>query len=84
MKATLARRNLPFAGCGWVLDVLLRSPQLMVDRADQVVRALQVYRAGNADLADCLIEHMANAAGCGRTMTFDVGAAKTAGMELLV
>lgn len=48
------------------------------------MRALRVYRAGNADFADCLIERMANAAGCGRTMTFDVGAAKTAGMALLV
>ena len=66
-----------------VLDVLLRSQQLIVDRADQVLRALRTYRTGNADFADCLIERMTNAAGCERTMTFDVGASKTAGMTLL-
>ncbi|GAA0764502.1 hypothetical protein [Ideonella azotifigens] len=44
---------------------------------------MRVYRAGDADFADCLIERVANAAGCERAMTFDVGAAKTAGMTLL-
>jgi predicted nucleic-acid-binding protein len=51
-------------GLGWeqvsqVLDVLLRSKQLVVDQADQVVRARRAYGAGSADFADCLIERTA-------------------------
>lgn len=65
------------------LDLMLRSPQLHVDQAEQVMRALHLYRSGRADFADCLIERMAAAAGCTRTMTFDRAAAKAAGMALL-
>ncbi|TAL72257.1 MAG: PIN domain-containing protein [Burkholderiaceae bacterium] len=65
------------------LDVILRSKQLVVDQAEQVARALRAYKAGNADFADCLIERTAVAAGCVKTMTFDVAAAKTAGMTLI-
>ena len=65
------------------LDLMLRSSQLVVDQADQVLRALRAYDAGKADFADCLIERTAAAAGCVRTMTFDVAAAKTAGMVLI-
>jgi predicted nucleic-acid-binding protein len=64
-------------------DVILRSKQLVVDQAEHVVRALRAYGAGNADFADCLIERTAVAAGCAKTMTFDVAAAKTAGMTLI-
>jgi predicted nucleic-acid-binding protein len=65
------------------LEVLLRAKQLVVDQADQLVRALRVYSSGKADFADCLIERTASSAGCERTMTFDVGAAKAAGMTLI-
>jgi predicted nucleic-acid-binding protein len=65
------------------LDVILRSKQLVVDQGEHVARALRSYGAGNADFADCLIERTAVAAGCTRTMTFDVAAAKTAGMTLI-
>jgi predicted nucleic-acid-binding protein len=65
------------------LDVILRSKQLVVDQAEHVVRAVRAYGAGNADFADCLIERIAAAAGCIRTMTFDVAASKTAGMTLV-
>ncbi len=66
-----------------VLEVLLRTKQIIVDRADQVLRALRVFDDGKADFADCLIERTAAAAGCGQTMTFDVGASKHAGMMLI-
>jgi predicted nucleic-acid-binding protein len=66
-----------------VLEVLLRTKQVIVDRADQVLRALRVFDDGKADFADCLIERTAAAAGCGQTMTFDVGATKHAGMTLI-
>lgn len=65
------------------LEVLLRTKQILVDRADQVLRALRVFGDGKADFADCLIERTAAGAGCARTMTFDVGAAKHAGMSLI-
>ncbi len=66
-----------------VLEVLLRTKQIIVDRADQVLRALRVFDDGKADFADCLIERTAAAAGCGQTMTFDVGATKHTGMTLI-
>lgn len=65
------------------LDALLRAKQLVVDQSDHVVRALRAYAKGKADFADCLIERTAANAGCSRTMTFDVVAAKTAGMTLI-
>lgn len=65
------------------LDALLHARQLVVDQADQVVRALRIYSAGSADFADCLIERAAAQAGCESTMTFDPAAAKSAGMTLL-
>ena len=68
---------------GQALEALLRTKELSVDRADQVLKALRVFRTTSADFADCLIERSANSAGCGRTMTFDVGTAKVAGMTLI-
>ena len=65
------------------LDAILRTKQLQVERADQVVRALRVFGHGKADFADCLIERAASGAGCSQTMTFDVGAGKHAGMTLI-
>jgi len=47
------------------------------------VRALRVFDASKADFADCLIERSAAQAGCDRTMTFDVGASRHAGMTLI-
>lgn len=68
---------------GQALHLLLRSRQIMVDKAEQVLRALRVFETGKADFADCLIERMAASAGCERTMTFDAKAAKYAGMTLV-
>jgi predicted nucleic-acid-binding protein len=62
------------------LQAILRTKQLLVERADQVMRALRVFDEGKADFADCLIERSAAGAGCTQTMTFDVGASKHAGM----
>jgi predicted nucleic-acid-binding protein len=65
------------------LEVILRSKQLLVERADQVMRALRVFGKGKADFADFLIERAASGAGCAQTLTFDVGASKHAGMTLM-
>ncbi len=65
------------------LDALLRTRQLVVDRADQVLQALRIWHKGKADFADCLIASAAASAGCERVMTFDQGAVKHAGMTLV-
>ena len=66
-----------------VLETLLRSKELLVERAESVAQALERFESAGADLADALIERMATAAGCAATMTFDQGAAKAAGMTLV-
>jgi len=65
------------------LDVLLRARQIIVDRAEQVARASRAFDPGRADFADCLIERISASAGCEQTLTFDVNAARHAGMTLL-
>jgi predicted nucleic-acid-binding protein len=65
------------------LDLLLRSKEIVLDRADQVLQAQRRFNAGGADFADCLIERVAHDAGCTTTMTFDVAAVKSAGMTLI-
>jgi predicted nucleic-acid-binding protein len=66
-----------------VLETLVRSKELVVDRADLVTQALNRYGAGGADFADALIERIAAAAGCSVTVTFDAGAVKAAAMTLV-
>ena len=63
-----------------VLDTLLRSKELVLDRAELVTQALNRYSAAGADFADALIERIAAAAGCSATMSFDAGALKVAAM----
>ena len=63
-----------------VLDTLLRSKELVVDRADLVTQALRRYSTAGADFADAMTERLATAAGCSATMSFDAGAVKAAGM----
>ena len=66
------------------LELLLRTKEIVVDRADHVLKALRVFKASTADFADALIERTASSAGCAKTMTFDVGATKAAGMTLIL
>ena len=65
------------------LDGILRTKEFKIENADQVIRALRVFKSGKSDFADCLIERSANSAGCVKTVTFDVKAAKHAGMALI-
>lgn len=65
------------------LTALLRTREIVVERADTVWKALGRFGASTADLADCLIERSAAAAGCASTMTFDRVAAKQCGMTLV-
>ncbi|MEO7243039.1 MAG: type II toxin-antitoxin system VapC family toxin [Variovorax sp.] len=66
------------------LEALLRTRELVVDAAPLVSNATRRYRDTSADFADCLIQVNAQQAGCDRTMTFDKGAAHSAGMKLIV
>src|ERR1700692_4902531 len=62
---------------------VLRTKELVIERAEVVWKALRAFQSANADFADCLIALSAASAGCEKTMTFDRGAAKNAGMILL-
>ena len=66
-----------------VLEALLRSKELVIERAEIVWQALRRFSASSADFSDCLIERCGHAAGCHHTATFDQGAAKGAGMRLI-
>jgi predicted nucleic-acid-binding protein len=66
-----------------VLETLLRSKELLVERAESVAQALQRFESAGADLADALIERIAAASGCEATYTFDAGAVKGANMTLV-
>lgn len=65
-----------------VLETLLRSKELVVERAEIVWQALRTFSASRADFSDCLIERCGHAAECQYTATFDKHAA-AAGMRLL-
>jgi predicted nucleic-acid-binding protein len=65
-----------------VLETLLRSKELVIERAEIVWQALRKFSASRADFADCLIERCGHAAEC-QTVTFDQNAASAAGMKLL-
>lgn len=66
-----------------VLGTLLRSKELVIERAEVVLQALRKFSASQADFSDCLIERCGHAAECQFTVTFDRNAAAAAGMRLL-
>jgi len=66
-----------------VLETLLRSKELVIERAEIVSQALRKFSTSRADFADCLIERCGHAAECQYTVTFDQNAASGAGMKLL-
>jgi predicted nucleic-acid-binding protein len=65
------------------LEALLRSKELLIDRAALVSQAVSRYAISGADFADALIERIAAAKGCAATMTFDAGAVKASAMTLV-
>lgn len=65
-----------------VIESLLSTKQIIVERAEVVHLALKKYRAGNADFSDALVLTVCEASGCERTVTFDRKAAAI-GMEKL-
>ena len=65
------------------LERLLKYPELVIEDHTEVEFALRQFSQFKADFADCLIERLGHAAGCGETVTFDVDASRSAGMGLL-
>ena len=63
-----------------ILAELLLAPQLIVDQAAMVERALA---SKHPDFADALIHEIGRAAGCVKTVTFDRSFARLNGVELL-
>jgi predicted nucleic-acid-binding protein len=66
-----------------VLEILLRTKELVVANADIVWKSVRLFKAGKADFADCLIAISAQEAGCNYTATFDRDAVKHCGMKLI-
>ena len=66
-----------------VLDTLVASQEVKLERAEVVSQALRMFAAGTADFSDYLIERSGHAAGCMYTFTFDQEAATSARMRLL-
>ena len=65
------------------LETMLRTKSFVMERPGQVARALSMFKGSKTDFADCLIHYSAVDAGSTDTMTFDVSAAKHAGMTLV-
>ena len=81
---TLARAyGYPREGIAAAIEQILETAQLDVESPGEVAAAVQDYRRGAADFADCLLVRVNAATGCTHTVTFDRKAAKLAGFELL-
>ena len=65
-----------------VLENLLRSEEIVIERAEIVAQALRTFGVSRAGFTDCLIERCGHAAECQYTATIDKHAA-AAGMRLL-
>jgi len=66
-----------------VLSSLFSAAELTVESERALEVALQLYREGSADFADCLHIALATQAGEPPLWTFDKGAAKVSGARLL-
>jgi predicted nucleic-acid-binding protein len=58
-----------------ILENILRTEVFAVENAPEAWAALQDYREGRVDFADCLIGRINRARGCEETATFDKAAA---------
>lgn len=84
---TLARRKgdgrVPRTEIANTIARLLASPDLVVEKQEQVNAALKSYRTGAADFSDYLIAELGSAAGAVTTYTFDRAASTAPGFTLL-
>lgn len=66
-----------------IVEGLLTAPQLTLERADVLWRALTAYRESKADFSDAVIVELGVDAGCSKTVTFDRQAGAHPGFETL-
>lgn len=66
-----------------IVEGLLTVPQLMMERADVLWRALKTFRDSKADFSDAVIVELGSDAGCSKTATFDRQAGAHPGFEVL-
>jgi predicted nucleic-acid-binding protein len=66
----------------FAIDLVMHTPQLRVDRREEVSAALSEYQAG-CDFADALIAIVNQRLGCDHTVTFDRKAGRRAGFRAL-
>jgi predicted nucleic-acid-binding protein len=66
-----------------IVEGLLTAPQLMLEKADVIWRALRSYRDSKADFSDAVILELGRDAGCSKTVTFDRNATAHPGFEAL-
>lgn len=70
-------------GIRQTVENLLTTRQLVIERAELVWKALRASEGAQADFSDALIGQIAADNGSETTVTFDRGAAKLPGFELL-
>jgi predicted nucleic-acid-binding protein len=66
-----------------IVEGLLTAPQLAIEKADVIWRALRAFRESKADFSDAVIVELGRDAGCTKTVTFDRHAAAHPGFETL-
>jgi len=66
-----------------IVEGFLTAPQLAIEKADVIWRALRAFRESKADFSDAVIVELAREAGCAKTVTFDRHAAAHPGFEAL-
>jgi predicted nucleic-acid-binding protein len=66
-----------------IVEGLLTAPQLAIEKADVIWRALRAFRESKADFSDAVIVELGRDAGCSKTVTFDRHAAAHPGFEAL-
>ena len=66
-----------------IVEGLLTAPQLAIEKADVIWRALRAFRESKADFSDAVIVELGRDAGCAKTVTFDRRSAAHPGFEAL-
>jgi predicted nucleic-acid-binding protein len=66
-----------------IVEGLLTAPQLAIEKADVIWRALRAFRESKADFSDAVIVELGRDAGCAKTVTFDRETAAHPGFEAL-
>jgi predicted nucleic-acid-binding protein len=66
-----------------IVEGLLTAPQLAIEKADVIWRALRAFRESKADFSDAVIVELGRDTGCTKTVTFDRNAAAHPGFEML-